>query len=83
MVLRMTQMSTATQTATQWLRDNELNRKTTIRNAVHTATGQAIDYGKAYAMALWAGDDPISRLVRDALKANLDLPHHGELANCA
>lgn len=68
-------------TATKWLKANGLMRNTEIREAVETATGQAYSYGKAYALSMWAGDDMISRIVRDALKANNDLPWHGSLAN--
>jgi hypothetical protein len=75
-------MIQAIETATKWIRTNGYNRKTDIREAVLTATHQALDYGKSYALSLWAGDDQISRTVRDALKANLDLPWNGELANC-
>lgn len=74
---------TATKTAAKWLRDNGLSRNAEIREAVQTATEQAIAYGKAYALTLWAGDDKTSRIVRDALKANLNLIWHGEIANCA
>lgn len=79
----MTQTSTAAATATRWIRDNGFARKAAIREAVETATAQALDYGKAYALSLWAGDDATSRIVRDALKANLNLPFHGAIANCA
>lgn len=72
----------ATKTATRWIRDNGYARKADIREAVQTATAQAVDYGKAYALSLWSGDDRISRTVRDALKANLNLSWNGELANC-
>lgn len=68
-------------TATKWLKANGLMRNTEIREAVETATSQAFDYGKAYALSLWGGDDMISRIVRDALKANGDLPWHGSFAN--
>ncbi len=79
----MTQTSTATKTTAQWIRDNGFSRNAKIRTAVQTATGQALDYGKAYALSLWAGDDATSRTVRDALKANGSLPFNGQLANCA
>lgn len=79
----MTQTSkTATQTATKWIRENGFARKADIREAIQTATEQAVSYGKTYALSLWAGDDKTSRIVRDALKANLNLAWHGELANC-
>jgi hypothetical protein len=81
--MTQTATTTATKTAAHWLRDNGFSRKTAIREAVQTATSQALDYGKAYALSLWAGDDTTSRLVRDALKANPNLPFHGTLANCA
>lgn len=77
-------MIQAIETATKWIRENGYSRKAAfeIREAVLTATNQAIDYGKPYALSLWSGDDQISRIVRDALKANLNLPWNGELANC-
>lgn len=68
-------------TATKWLRENGLSRNTEIREAVETATGQAFDYGKAYALSMWAGNDMVSRIVRDALKANNDLPWKGSFAS--
>lgn len=68
-------------TATKWLRENGLSRNTVIREAVETATGQAFDYGKAYALSMWGGDDMISRIVRDAIKANNDLPWKGSFAS--
>lgn len=67
-------------TATKWLRENGLSRNTVIREAVETATGQAFSYGKAYALSMWGGDGKIDRLVRDALKANNDLPWKGSMA---
>lgn len=68
-------------TAAKWLRENDLMSNADVREAVETATGHAWSYGKAYALSLWSDNDMISRLVRDALKANGDLPWHGELAN--
>ena len=72
---------TATTIAARWIRENGYGRDAGIRGAVHTATSQAVDYGKAYALSLWGGDDRVSRTVRDALKANLALSWYGELAN--
>jgi hypothetical protein len=68
-------------TAAKWISENELSGNREVCEAVMTATSQAFDYGKAYAISLWAGDDMISRLVRDAIKANGDLPWHGSLAS--
>jgi hypothetical protein len=73
----------ATETAARWLRENGYGRHAQIREAVEVATGQAVDYGKVYALALWSGDEHVCRTVRDALKANLSLSWYGELGNCA
>lgn len=70
-----------TNTAAKWIRDNGYSRNTQVREAVTTATAQAYAYGKTYALSLWSGDDKLSRTVRDALKANGNLPWTGELAN--
>ena len=67
--------------ATQWIKDNGFSRNREVREAVETATGQAFSYGKAYALSMWAGDDMISRLVRDAIKANGDLGWKGSFAS--
>jgi hypothetical protein len=68
-------------TAMKWLKENGLMRNSEVREAVQTGTGQAAAYGKAYALSMWAGDDMISRLVRDAIKANGDLGWKGSFAS--